>query len=243
VVIEGGTAGKVNRTAASGGDAAGRPWSRLQLRRAAGGGESLAPAKIATMAPADAPAAPQHRFYVGPIKVGLSPAEASGYWHREHVKIVPDLPRLTGYVQNRPLPPWRDAIPLLACAETWYASREDERFSYESDFYSETIVPDEERFIDRSTSWTSAVAATELRNDAPRGAFRLIAIGGDPDALDLRPEERVEVLRLRQAPSPTEETVLSVWTGDRGRADLLAPAAGGLSFVSESVAVVAPPWR
>lgn len=192
------------------------------------------------------PAMAQHRFYVGPIQAGLSPKEAGEYWYHRHSQIVPGLPRLGGYVQNRPLPPWRERIPLLACAETWYHSREDEQFSYASDYYRDTIVPDEERFIDRSSSWTSAVASVEVLKDGPPGGLRVIGIGADPAVLgETLADERVEAIRLLRPPTPAESTVVAVWTNERDRADQLANTLGGLAFVSESVAIVTPavsPW-
>jgi hypothetical protein len=134
----------------------------------------------------------QHRFMVGPVRPGRTTADASEHWHSRHSKIVPGLPHLRGYVQNRPLSPWREQIPLLACAETWYETRDDEQESYASDYYRETIIPDEERFIDRSSSWTSVVEATEVREDERAGRLRVIAIGGDLAVLDRAPSgERV----------------------------------------------------
>jgi hypothetical protein len=186
----------------------------------------------------------QHRFYLGPCRPGGDPTVAHRYWRECHRQTVGGTDYLLGYVQNRPLASWWDRIPYLVCAETWFATREDEAAFYAAEYFSTVIVPDEHRIIDRAASWNAAVVAAEILRDGARGPWRAMAFGGDREELDAAGPEftHVEALQLRRPVRDGDEPVLlSAWTADRDAADALAVALGGVAFVANPVPVVGPP--
>ena len=154
-----------------------------------------------------------------------------------------EIPGLIGYVQARPCPEWWVHLPYLACSETWFADRDSERAAYASDWYRSQIAVDETRMLARDDAWSSPVIAMETVRPGPTGRFRVLAFGAWPAPLgSLLIDGRAEVLRLHRAPpGGGESAVVSVWTDDAGLARHVAQRLGGLTFVAEPAASLAPP--
>ena len=154
-----------------------------------------------------------------------------------------EIPGLIGYVQDRPCPEWWVHLPYLACSETWFADRDFERAAYASDWYTSRIAADEARMLAREDAWSSPVTAVETLRPGPTGRFRVLAFGASSTQLDnLLIDGRAEVLRLhRPPPGGGEPVVVSVWGDDAGLARHVAQRLGGLAFVAEPAASLAPP--
>jgi len=187
----------------------------------------------------------QHRIYLGGPHPTLAAADAHRHWHERHSRIAPGLPRLRGYVQNRPLQEWWGVFPYTTCAESWYGSREAEVESYSSAYYRDVVVVDEARFIDRDASWTSPVTRTELVRPGPRTSRRVLAFGALPeDAAACAAPGRLELLHLHRAPpGESSPVILSFWTDDAESARAAVAGVTGTACVVRPVAIVEPAWE
>lgn len=192
----------------------------------------------------DEPTSEQHRIYLGPPRPGLAMDDIQRHWIEKHSEIVKDMPRLGGYVQNRPVAGSLRESPFAVCAETWFASRGDERASFGSEYFRDVISPDErDHLIDQEASWNSAVERTELLVEGDRSAVRLLVFGADRWAGPSSPQAgRIEVLRLRRsAPFDAGPAVLSAWFDDEAEAERIRGRYDRLALVTRPAAVVAPP--
>ncbi|HEX5193223.1 MAG TPA: EthD domain-containing protein [Solirubrobacteraceae bacterium] len=190
----------------------------------------------------------QHRIFLAPAKPAVSWAEAQAHWRTHHARVMIELPGLLGYVQNCPAEEWWTQLPYLACAETWFGSRESEAEGYASSWYREQIAVDEERMFGRDDAWSSPVIDVQTVREGDTGRYRTLAFGAAPERLDgVIFDGRAEALRLlRHPPVFGERTVVSVWTEHAPLARRLAVLLGGLAFVSEPAAPLPPdepPWR
>jgi len=185
----------------------------------------------------------QHRIFLAPLRPGVAHVDAHAHWCGNHGRIMLDLPELAGYVQNRPLPAWWPHLGYLACSETWFADREAERTAYASEWYRETITPDEHRMFARDDAWSAVVTEAEELHPGPPEGFRALAFGGAPANLGgTIADGRLELLRLtRPAPGLTDPVLVSAYAEDEGKAALLAMRLGGLAFVAEAATIVPPP--
>lgn len=190
----------------------------------------------------------QHRVFLAPARPAVSWAEAQAHWRTHHAQIMIELPGLLGYIQNRPTEEWWSQLPYLACAETWFESREAEAEAYASSWYREQIAVDEERMFAREHAWSSPVTEVRTLHEGDTGRYRTLAFGAAPERLDgAMFDGRAELLRLlRKPPVAGERTVVSVWTEHAPLARRLAVLLGGVAFVAEPAAPLLPgepPWR
>ena len=134
-------------------------------------------------------------------------------------------------------------MPPIVCAEDWFDSAEDEQALHQTQYYRETVVPDEERMFRRDNAWVSAVLDVEVIRDGPLQPFRVLSFGGaHPTTSNLQTNERVECLRLRRLPPLSNSPVIvSAWASTIEVAQTLAATLGGFSFVAAPVALLAPP--
>lgn len=191
------------------------------------------------------PATSMHRILMAPVATGVPPADAHRHWRDRHSQVVPKIDGLVGYVQNRPLPEFWDR-PYLVCAESWFTSREAESDAYASGYYRDTVVVDEERFIDRERAWHSPIVATRVILDGPRFGFRALVFGAEGGDLADGDWSRVESLELRRPiAAGLAPTILAAWSADRDAALGLVDRDDGHSFVAAPEAVVppGPEWR
>ncbi len=188
-------------------------------------------------------AALQHRIFLAPCRPGVSLAEAQAHWRSHHEAIMLDIPRLVGYVQNRPRQEWWVYLPYLACSETWFADREAERAAYASAWYRDQIAVDEARMFGREDAWNSPVVEVETVHNGPTGRLRTLAFGAGAGRLDgIMLDGRAEVLRLhRPTPGGGAPSVLAAWSDDPMLAHHVALRLGGLAFVAEPAAALPPP--
>ena len=189
----------------------------------------------------------QHRIFLAPARPAVSWAEAQAHWRGHHAAIMVELPGLAGYVQNRPTEEWWTQLPYLACAETWFGSRDAEAEAWASDWYRERIAVDEERMFARDHAWSSPVTEVQTLHEGATGRYRTLAFGATPDRLQgVIFDGRAELLALlRPPPVPGEQNVISVWTDHGELARRLAVLLGGLAFVCEPASPLppnVPPW-
>jgi hypothetical protein len=185
----------------------------------------------------------QHRIFLAPARPMVAVADAHAHWRTHHGRLMLELPHLAGYVQNRPLTEWWPHLGFLACAETWFADREAEKAAYASEWYRDEITPDELRMFARDAAWSSPVTGIEELHAGPPARLRVLAFGGAAANLDgIVVDDRVERLRLaRAAPGTAGPVVVSAYTDDAAKARHIALRLGGLVFVAEATAIVAPP--
>ena len=183
------------------------------------------------------------KIFVVPFLPEISMAEGQRMWHEEHGPIWVRTPHLRGYVQNRPVPEWWGRIPALACAEDYFDSREAEQQMLETDYYRDTVLPDEERMFRRSGAWVSTVTKEELLQEGSRSAFRVLAFGAPRPAEEhLEDAGRVELMHVRRAPPlcPCAH-VVSAWAADLDHAERLSRWLGGFAFVAAPESLMPPP--
>jgi hypothetical protein len=179
----------------------------------------------------------QHRIIVADTLAGVPVADAQRHWREQHTAVYAPAPSLLGYVQNRPLEEeWERLGSRSICSETWFADQASERASFASDYYRDVVMPDESRFIDRSSAWMGRFLTEPARGHG-RARYRVLALGAASlDASD------ADVLELDRAPwSGGMASLASVWLDDRDRALALARGAGTFAFAAEPVLVVPPP--
>jgi hypothetical protein len=179
----------------------------------------------------------QHRIIVVDTLYGVPAADAQRHWRGRHAGVYQPAPSLLGYVQNRPLEEeWERLGTRSICSETWFADQASERASFASDYYRDVVMPDEERFLDRSSAWPGRVLA-EPPGRVGSAAYRVLAFGSRALA-----EQGADVVEVDRAPWCGGGTyVASLWLDDRSRALELARAATCFAFAAESAVVVAPP--
>lgn len=185
----------------------------------------------------------QHRIYLGRPHTGADCADlerAGWHWRHRHSRVVRDMPLLNGYVQNRPLEEWWGRMPFLVCAETWFASREDEHASYASDYYRDVIAVDERNVIPPEGAWNSSVERIEELRPGERAAFRVLGFGQELPGEVGDAFTRVELLHVRRPTPDGAPHVFSAWTDDRDAAVALARGLDGLAFACEAAAIVVP---
>jgi hypothetical protein len=184
-----------------------------------------------------------HKIFLVPFLADYSMAAGNRAWREEHAPIWLRAPGLRGYVQNRPVPQWWDRLPAIACAEDWFDTREAERALHQSDYYRDTVVPDEQRMFRREGAWVSTVTDVEVLSEGPPQAFRVLSLGAPrPSPESVRGVGRVELLHVRHIPPLCAHPhVLSVWLSEYERADRLARTLGGLAFVATAEPLLAPP--
>ncbi len=187
--------------------------------------------------------ASQHRIYLGRPHSGADPVPAHRHWRHRHSRVVREsMPHLAGYVQNRPMERYWGRLPYLACAETWFAGRDDERAAYASAAFRDVVAVDERHVITPDDAWNSSVERVEVVRPGQRGGFRVLGFGHAAPADADAAFARVETLRLRAAtPGDGAALIASLWTADREAAIAAVGRFGGLAFVAEPAAVVAPP--
>jgi alkylhydroperoxidase family enzyme len=189
------------------------------------------------------PTAGQHRIVLAQCRREAIPSEANKHWRDVHSQIIRGANLILGYVQNRPLPDWWEAAPAFTCAETWFASRDEETAFMAHDFFSSVVQPDENRVVDQATAWHSSISEVEVSSEGARGKWRVLCFGGDRKAfLESVPGGTSKVLHVcKDTPGGGLRHVLSWWTDDRCAATDYAPTLDGISFVANPVAVIAPP--
>ena len=178
----------------------------------------------------------QHRIIVVDTLAGVSAADAQRHWREWHPVVYAPAPSLLGYVQNRPLEEeWERLGARSICSETWFADHASERASFASDYYRDVVMPDEARFLDRSTAWLGRVLV-EQPGRVGGARYRVLAFGSDALV-----GEGAEVVEVDRAPWCGGGTcVTSLWLDDRSRALELARAAAGFAFAAEPAVVVPP---
>jgi hypothetical protein len=163
----------------------------------------------------------QHRIIVVDALASLSPADAQRHWRERHPAVYLPVPHLLGYVQNRPLEEeWARLGTRSICSETWFADHAAERASFASAYYRETVMPDENAFLDRESAWMGRILE-EPPWPAERPRYRVLAFGAELPGAD--------VLRIDREPA----TVSSLWVDDRERALALARAVSAYAFAAE----------
>jgi hypothetical protein len=184
-----------------------------------------------------------HKIFLAPFVAKLSMGDGQRLWEQDHGPIWLGSPGLRGYVQNRPVRAWWDRMPRLACAEDWFESREDEQALHQSEYYRQTVLPDEERMFSRENAWVSTVTGVEVLRPGDAQAFRVLSFGAErPDVSRLAGTGRAELLHLRRpAPLSSSPLVLSVWTAALDEARVLAETIGGFAFVVAPAALRPPP--
>ena len=142
---------------------------------------------------------------------------------------VPPTPLLAGYVQNRPLEEeWERLGSRSICSETWFADHDAEKNSFASDYYRDTVMPDEHRFLDRESAWMGRfLTDAPLPSSPPR--FRVLAFGATLPG--------TEGIGLDRPPSP----FASLWLDDRAAALDLARSVDGYAFAAEPAVLRIPP--
>jgi hypothetical protein len=178
----------------------------------------------------------QHRIIVVDSLAGVPVAGAQRHWRERHPAVYAPAPALLGYVQNRPLEEeWERLGSRSICSETWFADHASERRSFASDYYRDVVMPDEARFLDRSTAWMGRILAGQPGR-VGSARYRVLAFGCDTLAAG-----GADVLEVDRAPWCGGGTrVASLWLDDRRRALELARAAGGFAFAAEPAVVVPP---
>ena len=179
----------------------------------------------------------QHRIIVVETLLDVPVAAAQAHWADRHAAVYAPTPLLLGYVQNRPLEEeWPRLGLRTICSETWFADRSAEQESFGSDYYREHVMPDEARFLDRTSAWMGRIVE-EPPSPVGSARYRVLAFG----AAEI-PSVEAEVLEVDRAPwEGGEPRVLSVWLDDRARALELARAAPSFAYAAEPAVVVVPP--
>jgi hypothetical protein len=179
----------------------------------------------------------QHRIIVVETLPDVPVAAAQAHWAERHAPVYAPTPQLLGYVQNRPLEEEWERLGLRTiCSETWFADRSAEQESFASDYYRESVMPDEARFLDRSSAWMGRFLE-EPASPVGNARYRVLVFGADAI-----PGAEAEVLEVDRSPwAGGGPTVSSLWLNDRARALELARAAPSFAFAAEPAVVVAPP--
>ena len=177
----------------------------------------------------------QHRIIVVDTVAGVPVADAQHHWRSRHAEVYAPTPLLLGYVQNRPLEEeWERLGTRSICSETWFVDRGSERDSFGSDYYRDVVMPDEARFLDRSSAWFSRVV-TEPATPAGSAPYRVLAFG-------TRALGGADVVEVDRTPwGGGEPVVASLWLDDREQALELARSSGAFAFAAEPALVVPPP--
>lgn len=187
----------------------------------------------------------QHRIFLVEPRPDLAPSAAQQHWREQHAGVFSGTPELAGYVQNRPLERYWPAIDARVCSEVWFADRDAERRGFTSDYYVQTVMPDEDRFVWRARAWAARVVREEVLRDGHPARLRVLAFGANASGLEVGPA--ASLLHLdRPTPGDGPPVVLSIWTDDEDAAADLAGTAGGLGFVAEPAVLLAPatwPWE
>lgn len=171
----------------------------------------------------------QHRIVVVDTRAGVPVADAQRHWRERHPAVYTPAPNLLGYVQNRPLEEeWGRLGTRSICSETWFRDHAAEKESFASAYYRETVMPDEDAFLDRDSAWMGRVVE-EAGWPAGPPRYRVLAFGAVLAGAD--------VLRIDREPS----SVSSLWLDDRDRALEVARAAPGLAFAAEPAVFLVPP--
>ena len=171
----------------------------------------------------------QHRIIVVDTRPGVPVAEAQRHWRERHAAVYLPTPLLAGYVQNRPLEEeWERLGSRSICSETWFADHDAEKNSFASDYYRDTVMPDEHRFLNRESAWMGRfLTDAPLPSSPPR--FRVLAFGATlPGA---------EGIAVDRPPSP----IASIWLDDRAAALELARSVDGYAFAAEPAVLRVPP--
>ena len=171
----------------------------------------------------------QHRIILVETGPGLPVAEAHRHWHERHADVYLPTPLLAGYVQNRPLAEeWERLGSRSICSETWFADHDAEKASFASEYYRETVMPDERRFLDRESAWMGRFLDEPPWPD-PLPRYRVLAFGAELAGGATATVDR----------SPL--TVASLWLDDRDEALALARAVDGHAFAAEPAVLRPPP--
>jgi hypothetical protein len=193
----------------------------------------------------------QHRIIVVDTLAGVPVADAQRHWRSRHADVYAPTPLLVGYVQNRPLEEeWERLGTRSICSETWFVDRDAERESFGSDYYHDVVMPDENRFLDRSSAWPGRVVA-EAATPVGDARYRVLAFGTSLGGADV-----IEVDRVPWCGG--EPLVSSLWLDDRRQALALARSVGAgmgeasaspagsstaraFAFAAEPALILAPP--
>lgn len=171
----------------------------------------------------------QHRIILVDARRDVPVADAQRHWRELHAGVYLPTPGLAGYVQNRPLEEeWERLGRRSICSETWFADHATERASFASRYYTETVMPDERRFLDRGSAWMGRYLDAVAWPTEP-SRYRVLAFGVSLPGAAETPVDR--------APS----TVSSLFLDDRERALALARDADGFAFAAEPAVLRAPP--
>ena len=88
---------------------------------------------------------------------GITPDEFNDHWKNTHAPLLLTLPEFTSRVRRyirqevvRDLPGELPVLEYDGVAELWFDKPEDFFELMQSPVYEETVVPDEEKFLDRS---------------------------------------------------------------------------------------------
>ncbi|MFE5923977.1 EthD domain-containing protein [Streptomyces sp. NPDC056468] len=88
---------------------------------------------------------------------GMSPGEFVDHWKNQHGPLVLSLPEFTSRVRRytqqlvlRDLPAEVPVLPYDGVAELWVDKPEDIFELLQSPVYEQKMIPDEEKFLDRS---------------------------------------------------------------------------------------------
>jgi hypothetical protein len=184
-----------------------------------------------------------HKIFLVPFSAAWSVADGHRVWQQEHAPIWLRSPGLRGYVQNRPVEEWWGRMPAIACAEDWFDSREDEQALHQTEYYRETVRPDEERIFNRDNAWVSTVSSVEVLKDGPIQPFRVLSFGAPrPPASSLSADYRAELLHLRRPPPlSSSPLVVAAWAPTIKVAQTLAARLGGFAFVAAPAVLLPPP--
>ncbi|NKY60604.1 EthD domain-containing protein [Nocardia flavorosea] len=151
----------------------------------------------------------QHRIFVVSLRGDIDLAWARQHWEHRHGALFGQTPGLIRYRQDRPLAETTDGF---VCSETWFASRAAESAAFGSAYYTETVVPDEKRFLARDTAWAGRVLHAE-EPETPEAPFMVLWFG--TEAVPERAGGRWSAIEVdRAVPGPGTGTTVR-----RGRFD------------------------
>lgn len=170
------------------------------------------------------------RFGFAPRKAGTTRSEFQDHWRNVHGPIIRGMPHLLGYRQNHAPDSFTlDGVRHDACAETDFATEDAMERAFASQYYSEVVMPDEARFVQRGEGFAvlTFTPETRLPDSSTRRIF-LLRRDRDEKALAELEQARLPVSIFRPTVrqiSSKADGVLAIIVAGEDRQSALPPFA------------------
>lgn len=165
------------------------------------------------------------------------------HWNNAHGEYVMPVTDVVGYVQNRPVDNQWHWDQFHGIAELFFRSAEGEEAAWGHEAWRGQLAPDEEYMFDVENGFSAIVDSVEEVRAGDVTRTRVLALGGDVDALPEYPRiGAVHRLTLSNA-VPVEggtNQLVSVFTRGRDEAEKVAGFLGGRTVIVDAIQMIRP---